>query len=400
MPKKLEDCVKKIMEQGKDKSSAFAICTKAIGNDAVSMGQNKIDPHTGFMHTKVVICRSGIQPYMGFELGLKGTDAQKTFNVLRHPDDVTAQESIETYKNIIATDEHPTEKWIYADNVKQYQRGQVSEIEVNNDTVEGLLTITDQSLIEKVQNGKVEVSLGYAYKLVAEDGEYKGEPYQFKYTDIVANHLSVVEKGRCGEQCRIIDDNYATITDDKTNGGSSDMKIKINGQEFEVDEAVGKAIMAERAAKDAEVVTATKKAEDMEEEVSTVKNANDTLQAKLDATNEAKMTDSDINAMVADRAKLIAFATTVIGNDAMPESTDPLAVKTAVVCNHFGISVDGKSEAYIDARFDMVQEDRVATDESVKKLADDMEKVKLEKANDNEKVATDARAAYLKKKGL
>jgi hypothetical protein len=31
MPAKLDRCVKKVMKQGKDKSSAFAICSKSTG---------------------------------------------------------------------------------------------------------------------------------------------------------------------------------------------------------------------------------------------------------------------------------------------------------------------------------------------------------------------------------
>lgn len=31
MPKKLERCVKKVMKQGKDKSSAYAICSESTG---------------------------------------------------------------------------------------------------------------------------------------------------------------------------------------------------------------------------------------------------------------------------------------------------------------------------------------------------------------------------------
>ena len=31
MPKKLDDCLKKVMKQGKSKSSAYAICTASLG---------------------------------------------------------------------------------------------------------------------------------------------------------------------------------------------------------------------------------------------------------------------------------------------------------------------------------------------------------------------------------
>lgn len=382
-----------------------------IINDRVSLVDNNIDESTGFMHSKVVMCRSGIQEYYGYELGLTGDDARKIYKVLRHPDDVKNKESIATFNNIIVTDEHPTEGWIDIYNVKNYQKGQVSNIELVNDTadnlltVNGLSTITDANLIEKVQNGKVEVSLGYSHDLVAEDGEYGGESYQYRFINIVANHLSVVEKGRCGKKCRIIDKNYDTISDEKNNGGKEKMKIKINGQEFDVDDAVAKAILAERASRDADlnestkkVEESTKKAEDLEKEVTETKKANDALQAQLDTAREKKITDADIDAIVKDRAELVAFAKSVIG-DSMPTCTDPIAIKTAVVEKHFGISLDGKGEAYIEARFDIVQEDMIARDSSVVAMGADIEKAK-KIATDNEKVVQDAREKYLKSKGL
>ena len=382
-----------------------------IINDRVSLVDNNIDESTGFMHSKVVMCRSGIQEYYGYELGLTGDDARKIYKVLRHPDDVKNKESIATFNNIIVTDEHPTEGWIDIYNIKNYQKGQVSNIELFNDTadnlltVNGLSTITDANLIEKVQNGKVEVSLGYSHDLVAEDGEYGGESYQYRFINIVANHLSVVEKGRCGKKCRIIDKIYDTISDEKNNGGQEKMKIKINGQEFEVDDAVANAILAERASRDADlnestkkVEESTKKAEDLEKEVTETKKANDALQAQLDTAREKKITDADIDAIVKDRAELVAFAKSVIG-DSMPTCTDPIAIKTAVVEKHFGISLDGKGEAYIEARFDIVQEDMIARDSSVVAMGADIEKAK-KIATDNEKVVQDAREKYLKSKGL
>ena len=124
MPGKIDRCVKKLMDDGMEESKAWAICNAAqdkvaefiadgmdeckawmsaiqpkVSNDAIRMLENKIDPHTGFLHSKVSICRSGIQEYLGRELGLTGDDALKMFNVLRHPDDVTSEASLSTYKN-------------------------------------------------------------------------------------------------------------------------------------------------------------------------------------------------------------------------------------------------------------------------------------------------------------
>ena len=411
MPKKLDDCVKKLMKQGRTEESAYAICQKSISNDNVTMLENKIDNSTGFLNAKVVICRSGIQEYLGRELGLTGEDAGKFFNVLRHPDDVTNDESLATYKNLTITDEHPPERWVDLNNIKIVQRGQVSDIAIDRSQDEvhitGVMSITDEGLINKSLNGKIEVSLGYAYELIAEDGVYNGTPYQFKYTNMIANHLSVVDKGRCGPSCHITNDKKYDIINSENKVQKGDLvKIKINGKEFDVPDDLHEALMAERKSSDAEIEKVEKKAEDAEETIKEKQKSNDALEAKVDNLEAKLKTATDsmpddvaIDAMVNERAALVSFAKSVIGNDAMPEGTCPMMLKKAVVAKHFAISTDGKSDAYVDARYEMVQEDMLKQADSVANLTADM-KTKEKVATDNEAKVSEARANYMKKKGL
>ena len=438
MPKKIEKCVAKLVSEGKSEESAWAICNAAIdkvkkliddgmsecdawskvvfkpsiSNDSIRLLENKIDTNTGFLHSKVAICRSGVQEYLGRELGLTGDDVNKMFNVLRHPDDVKNIDSLNTYKNLVVTDDHPVEGWVNVDNVKQLQKGQMSETSIDESQEEvhlnGVITITDAGLIDVTMRGKVEVSLGYARELIAEDGIYNGIPYQYRFINIIANHLSVVDRGRCGGTCKIINDKkYDIMLDVKTNEEGVLVKITINGEEFEVSEAVHKAIMAERKSTDEETEKKDKEVESKDEEIKEVEKANDKLtaknddlQLKLKTSNDAKISDTDLNKLVVERAGLLSFAQTVIG-DSIPEDVvnDAMAIKKAVVEKHFNISVDGKSDAYVDARFEMVQEDQTSADASVKQLGEDLIKSKKVTTDNEEKVAT-ARENYLKKKGL
>ncbi len=61
------------------------------------------------------------------------------------------------------------------------------------------LIVTDKALIESVMAGKREVSLGY-------DADYEQTaPGLGLQTNIVVNHIALVEKGRCGPRCAIGD---------------------------------------------------------------------------------------------------------------------------------------------------------------------------------------------------
>ena len=61
------------------------------------------------------------------------------------------------------------------------------------------LVVTDAKAIEAIQNGSQrELSCGYYYKPILEDGVFQGQRYQIRMVDIVANHLALVETGRAG----------------------------------------------------------------------------------------------------------------------------------------------------------------------------------------------------------
>jgi hypothetical protein len=70
---------------------------------------------------------------------------------------------------------------------------------IDSDYLLADLLITDKDTIQAVIDGKVEISLGY-------DADYtevsKGKGLQ---SNIVINHIALVDKGRCGSRCSIGD---------------------------------------------------------------------------------------------------------------------------------------------------------------------------------------------------
>lgn len=68
----------------------------------------------------------------------------------------------------------------------------------------GDLLITDKKTIEDVENGKIEISLGY-------DTDYQQlEKGKVTQSNIVINHIALVEKGRNGNRCAIRDSKIMT----------------------------------------------------------------------------------------------------------------------------------------------------------------------------------------------
>lgn len=308
-----------------------------------------VDNTTGFLTSTVNLARTGVQIYMGYELGLIDRALDK-IGVYRSAKEVFHPDSIKSYINLVVTDDHPSEL-IDTNNVKTLQVGTVSQVSPSVDVLTGVVTITDKKQIQKISDGKVEVSVGYSHKLKKEKGIYDGVEYEFVQTDIRANHLAIVAAGRCGPVCKLTIDKKGSF-----------MFITIDGIQFEIaDSQLAQAIQKQQIAHDAEVEGFKKKLSKEEEEKKKLekekdeeKAEKDKAQAKADALEKDKMSSDALNTLIEDRAALIVSAKGILG-DKMPECIDcPLEIKTAVIDHVLSdMKLEGKSDDYINAAYDM-----------------------------------------------
>ncbi len=67
------------------------------------------------------------------------------------------------------------------------------------------ITVYSESLKEAIENGKKELSLGYFCKFEKQAGEYDGEHYDYVQTNMVGNHIALVDAGRCGSDVKVFD---------------------------------------------------------------------------------------------------------------------------------------------------------------------------------------------------
>ena len=331
-----------------------------------------VDKATGFLTAPVKLARIGVQNYFGFELGLVDRALDK-IGVFRSADEVFNPESVKSFINLVVTDDHPDEP-VTADNVKDLQKGQVSQVEPDTaiDVLNGIITITDKDQIKKIQDGKAEVSVGYAYELVDKKGKFDGVDYEFVQTDIRANHLAIVDAGRCGSACK--------ITMDKKK--EKLVKITILGIDYDVENTqLAQAIDKQQSAFDAEKEKMEKKAEEDELELEKLKKEKEAAEGSKDAAEKLVLKDDDLNKLVADRAVLIAGATAILG-DKMPECTDcPREIKAAVVDKVLDMGdLSKKSDDYITAAYDMALVKFKKSSDSMNKLVDDF------KTNDGKKL--------------
>ena len=120
----------------------------------------------------------------------------------RGDDDLFRPETIASFEGKPITDDHPDD-WVTPDNWKELSKGTAQNVRRGDGIEDHLLIadllVQDKDAIEAIQGGKVQISLGY-------DADYtevgKGKGTQ---SNIIGNHVALVDNGRCGSRCSIGD---------------------------------------------------------------------------------------------------------------------------------------------------------------------------------------------------
>lgn len=159
------------------------------------------------------ITKAAVNPYYGHEIpGYKalGLQADKVYRLFRDP--VEIERGVETFKrNYILSEHVPLSVTNIAEDpeLKLLIVGSIgSEVSFNEPYLDADLCIWDATAIAGIETDKVrELSCAYRYVPVMEPGEFNGEPYDGRMTEIQGNHLALVEVGRAGSDVIVADSN-------------------------------------------------------------------------------------------------------------------------------------------------------------------------------------------------
>lgn len=165
----------------------------------LSKNISKREPEGYLYCLNVPIARTGRQQYSPSEVGM---DGDKAVDVHRTADEVFSKATMASFEGIPVTRDHPSEA-VDVNNIAAYSKGHVQNVRrgsgKDSDLLIGDLVIVNEDLINDIlNNGLREVSCGYEYSKLVEDGKV----YQ---VDIRGNHVAIVDKGRAGERVAIRD---------------------------------------------------------------------------------------------------------------------------------------------------------------------------------------------------
>ena len=345
----------------------------------------------GFLVDTPIVARVGVQTYYLPD----GTERRE----FRPASEVFKSDSLASYQGKPITLGHV---FVNADNAKDVVVGAVSGPAMREDSnVIVPLTVYDKESIEKAKNGIAgELSVGYStvdveskgwgsnetgeYKL---DGEYQSQDeipsdwvrFDALQTEIKVNHVALVYKGRAQVAKLNFDaqqeNPYTTDVDiNKEDKQEMTVKIKLDGaQEFEVATEIASHIEALNAKADTAIAE------------------RDALKAKVDAM------PAEIEAAVAkakaDADALAALVAVAAEAGVKADGLDAKGIKVAYVKEISGLDVSEKSDAYIDAAFDIAKEsDKMAEVRKATTASD-----KSDGADEPKKLDPRARLAKIKK---
>ena len=366
----------------------------------------------GYLKGRAIVTNVGVFTYK-----LPGGGVQRE---LRPPEEVFANDSLNSLKLIPLTNNHPKEA-VTSENIKKLQKGFVGdEILTDSYHVSAPIAITDEDTVMDVKDGKRSLSCGYRARLDYTPGTWMGVEYDAVQRDIRYNHVAVVSKGRAGDAVTMrvdgIDANVGVLLkgDTNINNGGKVMPqvLKIDGVDYEVDKDVAKHI--HNLTKDASDLQEKldKANEQMKNDKSTLEADRDTYKEKADKlekeVEELKKQDP-VKIDEAVNAKLELLKQSNLAGIELKDDMSDEDIKKEIILSVFPNSkekLDGADEVYLQARFDSAIEEIEARkdeddnkDDSLKKDSlKNQTQTKEDSSSSRQKMIDDAKNLWKKDK--
>lgn len=314
----------------------------------------------GYLVAEARVARTGIQDYLGTEIdpdNQHGLRDKPIVRVYRPESAVFHKDAMQSYAYRPMTNGHPSGDGVNSKNWKDHAIGQTGgEVVRDGHFVKVPLVLMDAKAIEDYEAGKRELSMGYGAEVVFQDGTTdEGEHYDVYLGPMKMNHLSLEYRARGGEQLRI-GDNQTQPPQGGHQMADSLRTVIVDGLSVQTTDQGAQAIdKLTRQLSDS--ATTIQQLTDAHATALAAKDADLAKKdAELDGLKAKQLSDADIDKRVQARADLVGKAKGI--HDADYAGKSDSEIRKAVVIAKIGdAAIAGKTEAYIDARFDLLVED-------------------------------------------
>jgi len=358
----------------------------------------------GFISITANLTRTGIFTYRH----VRPDGSIKIMKQLRIEEEVFSEEAMESLAGLPITNNHPNEL-VSPENASEYIVGMASDNPKrihapvqgdSEDYIQQRLTIFDDGVIDMIQGKeKGEMSLGYQCELDFVPGEYKGDQYDCVQRNIRYNHGSIVDQARGGPNCKILLDGTEVMLDglsgDESNINNGEepnvKKFTFDGTDYQVEDNVHGLLTS--------LVTKLDSADDL---VKTGKSdldkktaVCDDLDSQIKVLKDSSDDKEGFNAAVKARVELESAGRKVLGDEIALDGLTDREIKEKVIGKVRPDSVlDGKSDDYVGARYEIALEDAADDKEVVKNGEEDLgNNINNQDASDGKPDAEKARRA-------
>jgi len=352
----------------------------------------------GYLKGRAIFTNIGVFPYLLEDGSVRWE--------LRPPEEVFHWESIDSFKMLPMTNDHPTEA-VDIENIKEFQVGYSGEeVRTSEYHLSIPIVITDQDTIADCQiNGKRALSGAYSVDLEMKSGVWMGVPFDAIQRNIRGNHIAVVDIGRAGDDAVMKFDSIGFSLRDKIKNDSGenknshrrndDMKtIKRDGVDYQADQKIIDLLTdAEKNLEKLKVDHEELKADKTKIEA-TRDQAIEEMEAMKLKDNEKLSTDAIEKAV---QSRMVVFDAARRAKVELKADMKEDEIKKAVIVSLFPKTVeklDKCESAYLDARFDLALEKLDELDEQGIEFDAAMAEDSLSKVPAEVKVTSDA--AYQK----
>lgn len=150
----------------------------------------------GWVHTIGYPSKVGILEYKTVSGGI--------VREFRPPEELFSPETLESFRLLPLTLEHPPTYQLDADNTELYQIGHLGDSCVRKeDLLEVPLAVTARRGVEAIQDGIRELSAVCSCEIDNTPGVWQGQPYDRVQRKIRGNSVALTRKGRAGPSCAI-----------------------------------------------------------------------------------------------------------------------------------------------------------------------------------------------------
>ena len=326
---------------------------------------------------------------------------------LRHPHEVFDTDSLDSMLGAPVTALHPANP-VNVSALKSVQKGVVRKVKRDGNFVNGECAIDDDALVSAIERGDMhDVSPGYTCKLEHTAGVYEGERYDAIQREIRYNHLAVGPKnwGRSGPSVALRVDAHDEQTDfgvqmeDDRNDAATEI-VETPAEIVETPEAkpaeektseakTEEAKMSEAKAEES-AEASNKDSIDVVSELEKTRAERDALKERVDSLTK-ELSDAkvvDVSTLVAARVQLERKALKLAPEAKLDGLSDREVMLAALSTSG---DYSAKSDAYVEARFDLAIESSDAPKQAAPKPATREVKV------DTREVAKTARQVMIEK---